>query len=159
MKIVSSLLILVFAFAFTSCSNTTESTTHKTTALNKKAPQKTEPWTAEQLMPPADLAKLLNTPGAKVPVIFNIGPSGVIKTAITVGSTRSKQNVEKLRAELKDLPKDTEIVVYCGCCPFGNCPNIRPAFNLLNDMGFTNHKLLNLSSNLKTDWINYNYPM
>jgi len=50
-------------------------------------------------------------------------------------------------------------VIYCGCCPFEHCPNVRPAFQLLNEMKFTNQKLLNLSTNLKTDWIDKGYPV
>ena len=59
----------------------------------------------------------------------------------------------------KHFLKKRNIVIYCGCCPFKDCPNIRPAFSLLNSMKFTNHKLLNLPLNLKTDWINHGYPM
>jgi thiosulfate/3-mercaptopyruvate sulfurtransferase len=46
------------------------------------------------------------------------------------------------------------IVFYCGCCPFNHCPNVRPAFKVLKQMGFTNFKLLNLPENLKVNWIN-----
>jgi hypothetical protein len=60
---------------------------------------------------------------------------------------------------LSTLPKDANIVIYCGCCPFVKCPNIRPAFTLLNKMGFKKHKLLNLSHNVKTDWIDKGYPV
>ena len=43
--------------------------------------------------------------------------------------------------------------------PYKNCPNVRPAFTLLNEMKFTNHKLLDLPANLKVDWIDKGYPM
>jgi hypothetical protein len=49
--------------------------------------------------------------------------------------------------------------VYCGCCPFEKCPNIRPAFNLMKAMGFSNGKLLNLPTNLKQNWIAKGYPV
>lgn len=58
-----------------------------------------------------------------------------------------------------NLNRNTEIVLLCGCCPFEHCPNIRPSFELMNEMKFTNHKLLNLSHNLKVDWIDKGYPM
>jgi hypothetical protein len=60
---------------------------------------------------------------------------------------------------LEKLPKDASIVVYCGCCPYRSCPNVRPAFNLLNSMGFKNHKLLDLPQNIKVDWIDHGYPV
>lgn len=118
-----------------------------------------EPWTEKQLMPPSDLAQIINKGNKPNTYIFSVGPSGLIKNAIDIGEGRDKYNVEKLRSEVSKLPKDANIVIYCGCCPFGDCPNIRPTFQLLNKMKFTNHKLLNLPENLKVDWIDKGYPM
>lgn len=115
-----------------------------------------EPWLNKQLMQPSELAKNINE---KNIYIYNIGPAGLIKNAIDIGEGRDKKNVEKLKKEVSKLPKDANIVIYCGCCPFGDCPNIRPTFILLNKMKFTNHKLLNLPKNLKVDWIDKGYPM
>jgi hypothetical protein len=117
-----------------------------------------DPWTNEQLMEPADLAKLINDSSPSKPIIYDIGPGGNIRGGIAIGPTKEKDNLKKLREELGKLDKDTAIVIYCGCCPFVHCPNIRPAFDLLNDMKFTNHKLLNLPKNLKVDWIDKGYP-
>ena len=119
----------------------------------------TDPWTAKQLMEPADLAKIINDPAATKPIIIGIGFGGGIKGAIDLGPAKENATIEKLKTELNKLPKDANIVIYCGCCPFVHCPNIRPAFKLLNEMKFTNHKLLNLSQNLKTDWIDKGYPV
>ena len=83
----------------------------------------------------------------------------LLEISIDIGEGKDKQKIEKLKKELSKLPKDTNIVIYCGCCPFKDCPNIRPAFKLLNEMKFTNHKLLNLSHNLKVDWIDKGYPI
>ena len=118
-----------------------------------------EPWTKEQLIEPATLAAIIKDPKTKKPVIYNIGPSGKIRGSIEIGPGRDPENIEKLKALLSKLPKETEIVIYCGCCPFKDCPNIRPPFQLLNKMGFKNHKLLNLPRNLKVDWIDKGYPM
>ena len=120
--------------------------------------QQSNPWTDKQLMAPADLAKIVSDSSAKKPHIFCIGPSANIPYSVAVGPAKEKENLEKLKKELIKLPKDAAIVIYCGCCPFAPCPNIRPAFNLLNKMKFTNHKLLNLSTNFKTDWIDKGYP-
>lgn len=121
--------------------------------------QQKNPWTEKQLIAPEVLAKQLNDSIAKQPVVYNIGPAGNIKNAIEIGSTQEKESIEKLKTELSKLPRNTEVVIYCGCCPFTNCPNIRPAFNLLNEMKFTKHKLLNIEQNLKTNWIDKGYPM
>lgn len=119
-----------------------------------------EPWKEGQLMKPEDLAKILSD-GDKTndPVIFNIGPSGAIKGSIEIGFVNDSKGIKKLEDNLKNLPEDTFIVLYCGCCPFEHCPNIRPAFDLLNKEGFKNHLLLDLPKNLKVDWIDKSYPM
>lgn len=118
-----------------------------------------DPWRPDQLMEPADLAKSINDPAAAKPIIYSIGPVGNIKGDIEMGPAQEKENLDKLKTALGQLSKDTSIVIYCGCCPFEHCPNVRPAFNLLTDMKFTNFKLLNLSHNIKTDWINKGYPV
>lgn len=171
MKILSYTLVLAGLIAFTSCSEDKENTEKETPKEEtSETPQsdvpseqpegevKGDPWTAEQLLEPAVLAEAIQK-GNNVPLIFNIGPAGAIYGSVDIGATREEANVAKLRSELEGLDKDAEVVVYCGCCPFENCPNIRPAMSLLNEMGFTNHKLLNLAENLKVDWINPGYPM
>lgn len=123
------------------------------------APQNDEPWTKDQLMPPADLAKTINANSGAGTYVFDIGPAGQIKNSIIIGAASEEDNLQQLQEEVSKLPKDANIVIYCGCCPFKNCPNIRPAFSLLNDMNFTNHKLLYLPQNLKVDWIDKGFPM
>jgi hypothetical protein len=118
-----------------------------------------EPWRIDQLMEPADLAQLINDPKMAQPILFSIGPSAVIKNSIDIGAVNDKVNWEKLRLELGKLSPDAQVVIYCGCCPFNHCPNIRPAFNLMNEMKFKNHKLLNLTKNIKVNWIDKDYPV
>jgi hypothetical protein len=126
------------------------------TAFNKN---QTEPWTQDQLMPPEKLAAVINDSTAIKPLIISIGPAGLIKGAIKIGAAKEKDHLNELKNLLSKEDKAKAIVIYCGCCPFKDCPNIRPAFSLLTKMKFTNHKLLNLPSNLKIDWINHGYPM
>lgn len=118
-----------------------------------------EPWTKDQLMEPAVLAKIISDSTAKKPIIYSIGPGADIKGSIEIGPGQEKENLDKLKAALEKLNRNTEIVIFCGCCPFEHCPNIRPPFKLLNEMKFTNHKLLNLSHNIKMDWFNKGYPV
>ncbi|NOT90768.1 MAG: rhodanese-like domain-containing protein [Ferruginibacter sp.] len=121
--------------------------------------QNEEPWSPKQLLDPADLAKILNDSKAKQPYIYSIGPAATIKGSIDIGPGQDKANLDKLKGQLSKLPKDADIVIYCGCCPFEHCPNIRPAFALLNKMKFTNQKLLSLQHNIKIDWINKGFPV
>ncbi|HEX9509722.1 MAG TPA: rhodanese-like domain-containing protein [Puia sp.] len=118
-----------------------------------------DPWKPSQLLAPADLANTINDPKAQQPIIFSIGPGALVKGSIDMGPARDSVNLNKFKLQLSKLPKDALIVIYCGCCPFEHCPNIRPAFTLLNDMKFTRHKLLNIEHNIKTDWINKGYPV
>ena len=110
-------------------------------------------------MAPSELAAMLNSGKTADVYIFDIGPSGKIKNAIATGPTQEEENLALLKEKLTTIPKGAEVIVYCGCCPFEHCPNIRPAFRLLNDMKFTNARLLNLPKNLKADWIDKGYPM
>jgi thiosulfate/3-mercaptopyruvate sulfurtransferase len=118
-----------------------------------------EPWKPEQLMAPAELATIINDSATRQPLIISVGPVGLIKGAVDIGPVHEKEKLDKLKERLAKEKKDRMIVIYCGCCPFEHCPNIRPAFKLLNEMKFTNQKLLNLPHNLKADWINSGYPM
>jgi thiosulfate/3-mercaptopyruvate sulfurtransferase len=118
-----------------------------------------DPWRKDQLIEPFELAKVINDKSSKKPIIYSIGPGGNIKDNIEMGAAQEKENIDNLKIALSKLDKKTEIVIFCGCCPFEHCPNIRPAFNLVTEMKFTNYKLLNLSHNLKVDWIDKGYPM
>lgn len=130
-------------------------------------PNEQEPWSKKQLIAPAELAEIITSNNATPPHIISVAPEGAhglkrgkgIKGAVDYGSADEPENLQKLKAALEDLPKDTEIVLYCGCCPFDVCPNIRPAFSLLNEMEFTRHQLLNLEKNIRVDWLNKGYPM
>ena len=134
------------------------------TATDSVAPAQsvttTEPWTIAQLLAPAELAaRLHDTAAHAAPAVFNMGPAGRIRGAVEVGPAQEDINLAGLAAHLSELPKTAEVVVYCGCCPFKDCPNIRPAMQLLAAKGFTNRYLLNLPQNLKVDWIEKGFPM
>lgn len=132
------------------------------TACNNKGGKtagSAEPWAEAQLMEPADLNRILLDSTAEKPVVLSIGFGGGIPGSVEMGPAKDETSLEKLKTTVAGLPKDKAIVIYCGCCPFANCPNVRPAFNLLNNMGFTNHKLLNLRDNFKTDWIDKGFAV
>ena len=62
-----------------------------------------------------------------------------------------------LKAEAGKLSRDHEVVVYCGCCPWDRCPNVKPAMALLKQMGFTKVKALYLGTGFKADWLDKGY--
>src|SRR5688572_19621591 len=111
MKKLSLVLIglAVFALSFTTA-----------TLLNEE-----EPWKEEQLIQPAELAKKMSQRNMPMPIIICVGPVNYFDAAINVGQALEKKNIEQLKIYLEKLPKDTSVVIYCGCCPFEHCPNIR----------------------------------
>jgi hypothetical protein len=120
--------------------------------------QNPENWTSKQLMEPSALASILKNE-KQIPVIFNIGPGAIIPNSIDIGPAKDSAKLDKLKKQLSGLAKETMVVVYCGCCPFERCPNVRPAIGALKEMNFTNYYLLNLPHNIKTDWIDKHYPV
>ncbi len=118
-----------------------------------------EPWTKAQLMEPADLANNLLNRKAPHPLILCLGPQNVIKGSIDIGPGNEEASIKKLEQEVKGLSKESEIVLYCGCCPIVKCPNVRPAFTKLTQLGFKHHKLLNLPTTVKADWMDKGYPV
>ena len=114
-------------------------------------------WTNDQLLQPSELATALKD-NKDVSVILSIGPGAVIPHSKDMGMIKEEGNMKKFKQELESLPKDTSIIIYCGCCPYEHCPNVRPAIELLKEMKFTNYKLLDLPHNIKIDWINKGYP-
>lgn len=114
-------------------------------------------WTKDQLIEPSELAAIIKA-NKNLPLIFSVGPGATIPHSKEVGMVKEAENLQNLKDQLSKLPKDAAIVVYCGCCPFEKCPNVRPAIQTLKDMNFTNYKLLNLPHNIKIDWIDEGYP-
>lgn len=118
-----------------------------------------EPWVPAQLLEPAELAAEINHPSAHPPLVVCVGPSAVIKGSQEVGPARDGANLEKLRTLLAKEDRNREVIIYCGCCPFERCPNVRPAFSLLTELKFQHARLLNLPHNIKTDWMDHGYPV
>jgi len=84
---------------------------------------------------------------------------GHIAGASFHGTASEKQGLTEMKKWAEGLPRSTNLVIYCGCCPFEKCPNIRPAFTALRDMGFNNLRVLVLPTNFATDWAGKGYPM
>jgi rhodanese-related sulfurtransferase len=115
------------------------------------------------LIQPADLAVQLAAKGAG-PVIFQVGPNVLyrgkhIPGAIYAGPASRPEGLEALKLAAGKLPRDRQIVVYCGCCPWSHCPNVKPAVELLKQMGFTRVKAMFVENNFATDWIDKGYPI
>lgn len=114
------------------------------------------------LIQPAELAQALKS-GEK-PVILYTGPEAIyvqahIPGAENVGTVSKPEGMQKLRARAAAIKKDASVVIYCGCCPWDHCPNIRPAFAELKKMGFTKVRVLYLQTSLGADWKDKGFPV
>jgi hypothetical protein len=78
--------------------------------------------------------------------------------AINAGPGYNAEGISLLKKAVANLSKDTDIVVYCGCCPMVKCPNIRPAYRALKELAFTRIRVLNIPTNMHTDWFGKDYP-
>jgi rhodanese-related sulfurtransferase len=115
-------------------------------------------WKKEQIMPTAELAEKIKTNAKDIPIIFNVGPMENIKKAVFVGRATSATFVDQMRQNLNMVPKTRTVVVYCGCCSFTSCPNLKPAYDALIKLGYTNAKVLDLPEGIKPDWVAKGYP-
>ena len=113
------------------------------------------------LVQPSDFAGQMAAKGPKA-AVFMVGPNVLYRSkhiprAVFAGPGQSAAGIEMLKAEVEKLPRDREVVVYCGCCPWDRCPNVKPAMDLLKSMGFTKAKALYLGTGFKVDWLDKNF--
>src|SRR5712664_1670959 len=123
-----------------------------------------DPWSSSQTLQPADLAGELAEKNGTPPTIVYVGfrtlfAGGHIPGASFHGTASTEQGLAELKKWADGLPRSASLVIYCGCCPFEKCPNIRPAFTALNGMGFKKLRVLVLPTNFATDWAGKGYPL
>lgn len=127
-----------------------------------RAQNSSVPWTDSQTVQPADLNKELSNPKTAPLVLFvgfqRLYTAGHIKGAQYHGSGGSADGLAQIKAWAASLPRSTNLVVYCGCCPLDHCPNLRPAFTALHDLGFTKLRVLILPTSFEADWANKGLP-
>ena len=127
------------------------------------APPVQDPWDKEALIEPAALAEVLADRAHPRPIVIYVGfPSlytgAHIQNSLLAGPDSKPEGIDQLRQVVKLVSKNKEIVIYCGCCPFDHCPNIRPAYSYLKGMGFTRVTVVHIPTNLHTDWVAKGYP-
>ena len=75
-----------------------------------------------------------------------------------IQSASSPQGVARLKEAVRNVPVTKEIVVYCGCCPWDECPNVAPAMKTLRALGYKDVKALYIPENFEADWMAKGYP-
>src|ERR1700757_1169719 len=124
-------------------------------SISTASPVASDPWSTSQTIEAPDLAKelglLKGQPGesksAAKPIVVCVGfrplyMGAHVPGAVFHGAAQSEQGLADLKRWAQGVPHSATVVVYCGCCPLEHCPNIRPAYIALRDMGFTNLRVL-----------------
>jgi len=128
-------------------------------SANAQTSGKLEIWAKSQVIEPHTLVALMKNTKAPKPTIYNIGFVSNIPGAVNLGAANNAKGLASLKNAVKGVSKTKTVVIYCGCCPFEHCPNVRPAYNLLKSLGYRNTRILNLPTSLKADWIDKGYPL
>jgi thiosulfate/3-mercaptopyruvate sulfurtransferase len=116
------------------------------------------------LINPDELVKILQSPKGEKPLLIQVGSHVLYAQAHIPGSeyigpASDPNGLQRLRARVESLPRNKFIVIYCGCCPWTHCPNMKPAYDALHAMGFTNVKSLYIANNFGSDWVDKGYPV
>lgn len=127
-----------------------------------RAQNSSDPWSAAQTVQPNDLVKELADAKSAPTVVFvgfqRLYTAGHIKGAQFHGSGGSADGLAQLKTWAASLPRSSNLVIYCGCCPLERCPNLRPAFTALHEMGFTKLRALILPTSFAADWAEKGLP-
>jgi len=119
---------------------------------------------ASRLIQPAELVKVLQSSQGEKPVVIQVGSHVLFTQAHIpgseyVGPASSESGLQQLRKRVESLSRNKSIVLYCGCCPWSHCPNIKPADDALQGLGFTRVKILYIANNFGADWVDKGYPV
>lgn len=121
-----------------------------------------DPWSPAELVESEVLAKRLIAEPASLKVFYVGFPvlyrAAHIRGATLAGPCSKPEGLAALKQQAASLPRDGELFLYCGCCPFDKCPNIRPAHGALRAMGFTRLRVVQMATNLHTDWVTKGFP-
>src|SRR4051812_45656529 len=96
--------------------------------------QAADPWTAQDTVAPKDVAGNLKTP-----LVLHVGFPVLYRASHIAGSQfagpgSKQEGLGLLKKAVAGQPLNREILLYCGCCPWDKCPNIRPAFAALREL-------------------------
>jgi len=117
-----------------------------------------------QLLQPTQLVQILRSSYGEKPLILQVGSHVLYAQAHIPGSEYAgaagqDSGLQILRKRVKGLGRDRFLIIYCGCCPWSKCPNIRPAYQLLSPLGFTRVRVLYLANDFGRDWVAMGYPV
>jgi thiosulfate/3-mercaptopyruvate sulfurtransferase len=117
-----------------------------------------------RLISPEDLVKVLQSSKGEMPLMIQIGSRVLYSQAHIPGSeyigpASTEDGLQRLRKRVEPLPRNRFVIIYCGCCPWSHCPNVKPADDALRALGFTNVRFLYIANNFGVDWVEKGYPV
>ena len=118
-------------------------------------------WRQSELIEPSALAKALDS--GDPPYVVCVSDSVPYRArhilhAIFAGPGGTPDGIDLLKTAASVLSKDDNIVIYCGCCPLNKCPNVRPAYRALKEAGYTHVRVLDVMTNMESEWYRRGYP-
>ena len=128
------------------------------------AAQSREPCSHDEVVTPEELVKELSNPGSQRPAVVCAGVEFLyegahVPGALYLGPGREPKGIEDLTRWAHGVPRDKEVALYCGCCPWTQCPNIRPAYRALHALGFQHLKVVEIDQDFAHDWVAKGYPV
>ncbi|HET7224288.1 MAG TPA: rhodanese-like domain-containing protein [Candidatus Eisenbacteria bacterium] len=119
---------------------------------------------AASLIQPAALNRMLALPAARRPALLHVGfkvlyRGGHIPGSRYAGPTSKPEGMKALHDALAPLPRTRTVVLYCGCCPWQDCPNVRPAYRAARALGFRNVRVLYVAKDFEHDWADAGLPV
>jgi thiosulfate/3-mercaptopyruvate sulfurtransferase len=117
-----------------------------------------------RLINPDELVKILQSSKGEKPLMIQVGSHVLYSQAHIPGSeyigpANSEIGLQQLRRRVESLPRSKFVLIYCGCCPWSHCPNVKPADDALRALGFTHVKVLYVANNFGADWVDKGYPV
>lgn len=129
---------------------------------HRYAQSSANPWTKAESVEAGNLLRELNDSKTAPTVVFvgfqRLYTAGHIKGAQFHGGGGSAEGLKELKVWAATLHKTSNVVLYCGCCPMERCPNIRPAFSALRELGFSKVRVLVLPTSFEVDWAEKGFP-
>src|SRR5215467_7460536 len=139
-------------------------TSYLAVGVQRPQPNPVGKWETSEQMRPQELIVKVRDNGPSKPLIIAVGfmapyRAGHIPGAVFGGPASSPAGLDALKHAVEKVPQNREIVIYCGCCPWEACPNVRPAIELLHQLGYRQVKGLVIPSNLEADWTSKGYTL
>ena len=118
---------------------------------------------SSRVISPEELVKILQSEAKEKTLLLQVGSHVLYSQAHIPGSeyigpAATSAGLQQLKNRVDPLPRNRSIVLYCGCCPWTHCPNMKPADDALQAMGFRNVKVLFIANNFGADWVQKGYP-